>query len=135
MTLKGKIMFASVATSSLTIRRVETQSFADRLVATVRLGLAAHRQRAALAQLALQGFKTAQQFDGAFAHRFAFGRGADAARGALEQPQAQTRFDRGQPLGRRRCGHAQRPGRGGERAVLADGLHQFQVGTVQLLLF
>lgn len=44
-------MFASVATSSLTIRRVETQSFADRLVATVRLGLAAHRQRAALAQL------------------------------------------------------------------------------------
>jgi len=44
-------MFASVATSSLTIRHVETQSFFNRLVATVRLGLAAHRQRAALARL------------------------------------------------------------------------------------
>lgn len=44
-------MFASVATSTLTIRRVETQSFVDRLVAIVCLGLAARRQRAALAQL------------------------------------------------------------------------------------
>lgn len=44
-------MFASVATSSLTIRRVETQGFAGRLAKTVRLGLAAHRQRAALAKL------------------------------------------------------------------------------------
>lgn len=44
-------MFASVATSTMTIRRVETQSTLDRLVETVRLGLAAHRQRAALARL------------------------------------------------------------------------------------
>ncbi|TXI06287.1 MAG: DUF1127 domain-containing protein [Pseudorhodobacter sp.] len=44
-------MFASVATSALTIRRVETQSTFDRLVETLRLGLAAHRQRAALARL------------------------------------------------------------------------------------
>lgn len=44
-------MFASVATSTMTIRRVETQSTLDRLVETVRLGLAAQRQRAALARL------------------------------------------------------------------------------------
>ena len=51
MTLKGKIMFASVATSTMTIRRVETQSTASRLAETLRLGLAAHRQRTALARL------------------------------------------------------------------------------------
>ena len=44
-------MFASVATSTMTIRRVETQSIVDRLVDTVRLGFAAHHQRAALARL------------------------------------------------------------------------------------
>lgn len=49
--LKGKIMFASVATSSMTIRHVETQGPLDRLVATLRLGLAARRQRTALARL------------------------------------------------------------------------------------
>lgn len=49
--LKGKIMFASVATSTLTIRQVETQSIFNRLVETVRLGLAARRQREALAHL------------------------------------------------------------------------------------
>ena len=48
MTLKGKIMFASVATSTMTIRRVEMQSTLDRLVETLRLGLVAHRQRQAL---------------------------------------------------------------------------------------
>ncbi len=48
MTLKGKTMFASVATSTMTIRRVQTQSTLDRMVQTVRLGLVAHRQRQAL---------------------------------------------------------------------------------------
>ena len=48
MTLKGKTMFASVATSTMTIRRVQTQSTLDRLVETVRLGLVAQRQRRAL---------------------------------------------------------------------------------------
>ena len=48
MTLKGKTMFASVATSTMTIRHVEMQSSLDRLVETLRLGLAAHRQRQAL---------------------------------------------------------------------------------------
>lgn len=41
-------MFASVATSTMTIRRVEMQSTLDRLAETLRLGLAAHRQRQAL---------------------------------------------------------------------------------------
>ena len=45
MTLKGKIMFASVATSTMTIRRVEMQSTLDRLVETLRLGRIAQRQR------------------------------------------------------------------------------------------
>lgn len=44
-------MFASVATSTMTIRRVETQGLVDRLTRTFRLGLAAHRQRVALAKL------------------------------------------------------------------------------------
>jgi uncharacterized protein YjiS (DUF1127 family) len=48
MTLKGKIMFASVATSTMTIRHVEMQSTLGRLAKTLRLGLAAHRQRQAL---------------------------------------------------------------------------------------
>ena len=48
MFLKGKTMFASVATSTMTIRRVQTQSTLDRLVETVRLGLVAQRQRQAL---------------------------------------------------------------------------------------
>ena len=48
MTLKGKIMFASVATSTMTIRHVEMQSTLDRLVETLRLGLVAQRQRQAL---------------------------------------------------------------------------------------
>ena len=48
MTLKGKIMFASVATSTMTIRRVEMQSTLDRLVETLRLGCIAQRQRQAL---------------------------------------------------------------------------------------
>jgi uncharacterized protein YjiS (DUF1127 family) len=48
MTLKGKIMFASVATSKMTIRHVEMQSTLDRLVETLRLGLVAQRQRQAL---------------------------------------------------------------------------------------
>lgn len=48
MILKGKTMFASVATSTMTIRRVEMQSTLDRLIETFRLGLAAHRQRQAL---------------------------------------------------------------------------------------
>jgi uncharacterized protein YjiS (DUF1127 family) len=48
MFLKGKTMFASVATSTMTIRHVQTQSTLDRLVETVRLGLVAHRQRSAL---------------------------------------------------------------------------------------
>ena len=48
MTLKGKIMFASVATSTMTIRRVEMQSTLDRLVETLRLGRIAQRQRQAL---------------------------------------------------------------------------------------
>ena len=41
-------MFASVATSTMTIRRVEMQSTLDRLAETLRLGFAAHRQRQAL---------------------------------------------------------------------------------------
>ncbi len=41
-------MFASVATSTMTIRRVEMQSTLDRLAETLRLGLAAHRQRQSL---------------------------------------------------------------------------------------
>lgn len=41
-------MFASVATSTMTIRRVQKQSTLGRLVETVRLGLVAHRQRQAL---------------------------------------------------------------------------------------
>ena len=41
-------MFASVATSTMTIRRVEMQSTLDRLAETLRLGLAAQRQRHAL---------------------------------------------------------------------------------------
>ena len=44
-------MFASVATSSMTIRHVETQGTLDRLAKTIRLGLAARRQRTALARL------------------------------------------------------------------------------------
>ena len=48
MTLKGKIMFASVATSTMTIRHVEMQSTLDRLFETLRLGLVAQRQRQAL---------------------------------------------------------------------------------------
>jgi uncharacterized protein YjiS (DUF1127 family) len=48
MTLKGKIMFASVATSTMTIRHVEMQSTLNRLVETLRLGLVAQRQRQAL---------------------------------------------------------------------------------------
>lgn len=48
MTLKGKIMFASVATSTMTIRRVEMQSTLDRLVETLRLGRIAQHQRQAL---------------------------------------------------------------------------------------
>lgn len=41
-------MFASVATSTMTLRRVEMQSTLDRLVETLRLGLVAQRQRQAL---------------------------------------------------------------------------------------
>lgn len=60
-------MFASVATSTMTIRRVEMQSTLDRLAETLRLGLAAHRQRQALrglddARLADLGL-TARQAD------------------------------------------------------------------------
>ncbi len=51
MFLKGQIMFASVATSTMTIRRVQTHGTFDRLVETLRLGLAAHRQRNALRNL------------------------------------------------------------------------------------
>lgn len=45
MTLKGKIMFASVATSTMMVHRVQTQSTLGRLAETLRLGLVAHRQR------------------------------------------------------------------------------------------
>ena len=48
MFLKGQIMFASVATSAMTIRRVETKGTFTRLAETLRLGLAAHRQRQSL---------------------------------------------------------------------------------------
>lgn len=51
MFLKGKLMFASVATSALTIRRVETQGTFGRLVKTFGLALAAHRQRQSLRKL------------------------------------------------------------------------------------
>lgn len=44
-------MFASVATSTMTIRRVETKGTFDRLAKTLRLGLAAHRQRQSLRKL------------------------------------------------------------------------------------
>lgn len=44
-------MFASVATSTMTIRRVQGHGTFDRLVETLRLGLAAQRQRAALRRL------------------------------------------------------------------------------------
>lgn len=44
-------MFASVATSTMTIRRVQDHGTFDRLVETLRLGLAAQRQRAALSRL------------------------------------------------------------------------------------
>ena len=39
MFLKGKTMFASVATSTMTIRHVQTQSTLDRLVETIRQAL------------------------------------------------------------------------------------------------
>jgi uncharacterized protein YjiS (DUF1127 family) len=51
MILKGKTMFASVATSTMTIRRVEMQSTLGRLAETLRLGMAAQRQRQALGAL------------------------------------------------------------------------------------
>jgi uncharacterized protein YjiS (DUF1127 family) len=41
-------MFASVATSTMTLRRVQSQGTFDRLAETIRLGLAARRQRVAL---------------------------------------------------------------------------------------
>ena len=44
-------MFATVATSTMTIRRVEIKGTLDRLAETIRLGFAAHRQRRALANL------------------------------------------------------------------------------------
>lgn len=44
-------MFASVTTSTMTIRRVQKQSILGRLAETLRLGAAARRQRAALANL------------------------------------------------------------------------------------
>lgn len=51
MFLKGQIMFASVATSAMTIRRVETRGTFTRLAETVRLGLAAYQQRQSLRDL------------------------------------------------------------------------------------
>ena len=48
MFLKGQIMFASVATSAMTLRRVETKGTFTRLAATLRLGLAAYEQRQSL---------------------------------------------------------------------------------------
>lgn len=41
-------MFASVATSTMTLGRVQTRGTFDQLAETLRLGFAAHRQRNAL---------------------------------------------------------------------------------------
>ena len=50
-TLKGKTMFASLHTSTLTVRHVQSRGKTSGLLATLRLALHAHAQRRHLAAL------------------------------------------------------------------------------------
>ncbi|MCY1552623.1 hypothetical protein D9M68_890300 [compost metagenome] len=86
----------------------------------------------ALAQFGFQCVEPAQQLAGALTQCFAFGCGADAAGGALEQAQAEPDLERCQPFGHGRRRHPQRPSGHHQAAVLAHREHQFEIGTVQL---
>jgi len=50
-TLKGKTMFASLHTSTMTVRRVQSRGIIDRLTARLRLATIAYSQRQHLASL------------------------------------------------------------------------------------
>jgi len=87
--------------------------------------------RALFAQVGLELREALQQLRRAFAQGFALGRGQDAARGALEQPEAQPRFECRQFLGDDRRHDA--GGRGGrsQAAVRAYRQQQLEIGAVE----
>ena len=87
----------------------------------------------ALTQLGLCQRKTLQQLGRVLAQAVPLSGGAHVARGALEQAQAQGCLQCGQPFGDHGGCQVQRTCRPGEAAVLADGQHQFKIGSVQLL--
>jgi predicted RNA polymerase sigma factor len=87
-----------------------------------------------LTQLRLHRLKPLQQLNRPCTKCLALGRGAHAARGALEQAQAEPRLQRRKAFGDARWGQLQHTGSLRQATVLAHGEHQFQIGTVQLFL-